>query len=391
MENPRSMVCWQPVLTDHQAFTYQALAKQANAPMVAYVSSFEDSIRKAQGWNDTQVGSIERRLVPAKGALRYCYRQLKEHQSDIHFFGSPFQQPLLMACLLMAMWLGVEFYLISEPYSPADVGYLTDEGTTVLRLKAKLRPMAYRAYAWCLHKRMSGIFAISQLSVNQYLAAGVPRDKLFPFGYFVPSDLKSAPLQSHSVAFNARDLKVIFVGSLIRRKGIDLLADAVHTIVRSGRKIQVDIFGPGALPPYLAQAEGITFRQTIAFGQAGSVIAGYDLLVLPSRYDGWGVVVNEALCAGVPVVTSDSTGAGCVAAELGAGVIFPAGNADALAEVLMRLMDDRMLRDSLKLATLPAARLLQPEVAAQYLWNVVKAPCHQKASVPSPWYPLHVE
>jgi glycosyltransferase involved in cell wall biosynthesis len=141
----------------------------------------------------------------------------------------------------------------------------------------------------------------------------------------------------------------------------------------------------------LKQAPGIATHAPIAFGQTGSVIADYDLLVLPSYYDGWGVVVNEALCAGVPVVTSDATGAGRVAAQLGAGITFATGDSNALALVLKRLMDDVHLRSALKLATFAAAKLLQPEVAARYLWDVVQAPGAQKSNVPSPWYPSYVD
>jgi glycosyltransferase involved in cell wall biosynthesis len=385
----RSLVCWQPVLTDHQAFTYEALSKLVGTPMVAYVSSMEDAQRKAQGWSDTQVTSIERRLIPARSALRYCYAQLKEHRLAIHFFGSPFQQPRQMVCLVLAMCLGIEFYLVSEPYSSHEGGYLKDESSLLSRCKLLLRPLAYRFYALCLRKRMAGIFAISRLSLAQYKAAGVPAAKLFPFGYFVPASLPMA--EPRGTAPESPGLKLIFVGALIQRKGLELLADAVREVIHSGRNIHVDVYGPGEVPSYLKQAPGIATHAPIAFGQTGSVIADYDLLVLPSYYDGWGVVVNEALCAGVPVVTSDATGAGRVAAQLGAGITFATGDSNALALVLNRLMDDVHLRSALKLATFAAAKLLQPEVAARYLWDVVQAPGAQKSNVPSPWYPSYVD
>jgi hypothetical protein len=80
-----------------------------------------------------------------------------------------------------------------------------------------------------------------------------------------------------------------------------------------------------------------------------------------------------------------------VAAQLGAGITFATGDSNALALVLKRLMDDVHLRSALKLATFAAAKLLQPEVAARYLWDVVQAPGAQKSNVPSPWYPSYVD
>ena len=127
MSTPRRFIAWHPVLTDHQAYTYQALAKQAAAPLTAYVLRMEEEARRAQGWCDTQVTSIERRLIPASGALRHCYQQLLAHRNDVHFFGSTFESPILMLCLLIAACLGIEFYLISEPYSPKSFGYFGDQ------------------------------------------------------------------------------------------------------------------------------------------------------------------------------------------------------------------------------------------------------------------------
>ena len=359
--------------------------------MIAYVTSLENPTRKAQGWSDTRVQSIERRVIPPGRALNACYQALKKHKSDIHFFGSPFQDPTLMMCLLMAVWLNLEFYLVSEPYSPGNEGYLTDGDSSWTRLKdslkAKLRPFAYRLYALALCKRFQGVFAISRLSLVQYLAAGIPRKKLYPFGYFVPEDGATVVAKNAAETVRTDCLKLVFVGALIRRKGVDLLAGAVQQAGRSGCKVGVDVYGAGKPPPSLKNVSEICLRGTIPFGQAAAVIAKYDLLVLPSLYDGWGVVVNEALSAGVPVLTSDLVGAGCVAAELGAGLTFTAGSAESLASAIKRLADDPALLASMRHATVHAARLLQPDVAAKYMWDVICADENKKANVLSPWYP----
>jgi glycosyltransferase involved in cell wall biosynthesis len=133
----------------------------------------------------------------------------------------------------------------------------------------------------------------------------------------------------------------------------------------------------------------IHYRGKIPFGQAQCVIAQYDLLVLPSHYDGWGVVVNEALCEGVPVVCSDTTGAGAVAATLGAGLIFTSGDSTSLSDVLARLVAEPSLLKSLRTAAPQAAHTLQPAVAAHYMLDVIRSPADIRASVPSPWYPDH--
>jgi glycosyltransferase involved in cell wall biosynthesis len=75
--------------------------------------------------------------------------------------------------------------------------------------------------------------------------------------------------------------------------------------------------------------------------------AGCDLLVLPSRHEPFGLVVNEAMVCGRPVAVSDSVGAGRDLVREGqTGFVFPTGDVDALAAILRQILPDRerMLR-----------------------------------------------
>jgi glycosyltransferase involved in cell wall biosynthesis len=252
-----------------------------------------------------------------------------------------------------------------------------------------LRPWLYRCYGLLLRKHAAGIFTISQLALAQYHYAGVPSAKLFPFGYFIPNDI-AVPMSSISLEPCANvGLRIIFVGNLIRTKGVDLLQAAVQNLASQGCKVSVDIYGHGDASSIPANDGNVHYRGTIPFGQAQKVIAQYDLLVLPSRYDGWGVVVNEALCAGVPVVCSDTTGAGPVAASLGAGLNFTTGDSNSLSDVLARLLTEPALLKSMRTAVPQAAHALQPAVAARYMLDVIRAPVDLRATIRSPWYPDH--
>lgn len=386
MKNIHILISWQPVLTDHQAFTYQALSKAAGVPVVAFVTSIEDVARKEQGWTDTQVSSVKRHLIPQFGFFRYAYRHLRIYQKDIHFFASPFQHPKLMLCMLLALFLGIEFYLISEPYSPNIEGYFIDEPKLVGKFKAAIRPWVYRVYALIFRAHISGIFAISRLALLQYQKSGLPLSKLFPFGYFIPADVKKhSPTNSISSTDNSI-LRIIFVGNLIKRKGVDLLQEAIKLISDRGCNVTLDIYGPGDFSAISSGHKVIRYCGKIPFGQTQNVIAQYDLLVLPSRHDGWGVVVNEALCAGVPVVCSNKVGAGEIASAFGAGLCFTSGDATSLSNVLVRLFKEPTLLEMMRVAAPLAADALQPDVAARYMLKVIRAPAALKATIQTPWY-----
>src|SRR5262249_52683542 len=76
--------------------------------------------------------------------------------------------------------------------------------------------------------------------------------------------------------------------------------------------------------------------------QAPEALPGYfgrsDVFVLPSRHDGWGVVVNQALAAGLPVITSDAVGAGLDLVEKGVnGMCVPANDVEGLYRAMEML------------------------------------------------------
>ncbi len=150
---------------------------------------------------------------------------------------------------------------------------------------------------------------------------------------------------------------VLFCGKLIHKKRPDLLleasrllSDLPHTLV---------IAGDGEMKPALtefAEAHSLSVRflgfqnQT----QIPAVYAGCDLFVLPSTLgETWGLVVNEAMASGLPVITSDTTGCSADLVETGVnGDVFPDGNAQALAACLRPFLMDPELRRSAGRASL---------------------------------------
>ena len=382
----RCIVAWQPVLTDHQAHTYKELSRQSGLPLVVHVARLEDETRRAQGWTDTRVTSIERQLIPTRGFLRHGLRRLLESRHQIHVFGSAFENPRMMLLLWLATRLGIECYIISEPYSPVSFGYFGDRGAWRERLKTWLRPRLYRFYTLALRGGLQGIFTISRLAARQYADAGMSPRHLFPFGYFVPSEVDGVPVQVASSCGTAQRLRLAFVGSLIARKGLSTLVGAVRCAIDQGVDLQLDVYGPGDPQPFGFDGDRIRCAGRIPFGQTQRQLLGYDLLVLPSHYDGWGVVVNEALCAGVPVLCSDQVGARVLVETFGAGQVFPRGDEQALAEQLIALAANPAKLQAMKSACPAAADAIQPARAAAYMLQVLSAEPAARAAIPSPWY-----
>lgn len=135
-----------------------------------------------------------------------------------------------------------------------------------------------------------------------------------------------------------------FCGQMIRRKGVDLLLSAFERLVVKGLDIGLLLVGREAeLPELLA---GVTEPARVRIRYEGFqppdklhiFFAQADAFVLPSRHEGWGVVINQALGAGLPVICSEAVGAGTdLVEEEVNGLRFAAGDVDGLQTCLERL------------------------------------------------------
>ena len=131
----------------------------------------------------------------------------------------------------------------------------------------------------------------------------------------------------------------LFCGQMIRRKGVDLLLAAFDRLVAKGFDVTLRLVGRrGKFVGVSQRSESGGDRENLLRGisdacsAAGVLSRSPTYSVLPSRHDGWGVVVNQALGAGLPVIVSDAVGAGLDLVEDGVnGLRFAA---DDLAGLL---------------------------------------------------------
>jgi glycosyltransferase involved in cell wall biosynthesis len=146
--------------------------------------------------------------------------------------------------------------------------------------------------------------------------------------------------------------RFVFIGRLATEKGLYDLVEAFKTVYDRNPLARLDLIGAGSLRDALASQiarlglhEAVTLCGTRDVSEFASIFARSVALVLPSYSEPWGLVVNEALSYGCPVVVSDRCG--CVPELVVNGVsgfVFEAGNVAALSAAMSaaaRLSEDR--------------------------------------------------
>jgi glycosyltransferase involved in cell wall biosynthesis len=208
---------------------------------------------------------------------------------------------------------------------------------------------------------------LSLITKEQAIKAGFDPVTLFTFGYFVPKQQVAG-----KVHVKSDTLRLVFVGAMIVRKGLDVVVRAIKTMHAQGYKIALDIYGAGDARKAHFPGLPIRYMGLLPFDQIQAAIAGYDALVLPSRHDGWGVVVNEALLQGVPAIVSDRVGAKCLIERSGAGLIFRSEDYMDLVSKLASLIETPGLLQTLRANTLAISNGILPEAAAKYFLEVIE-------------------
>ena len=161
----------------------------------------------------------------------------------------------------------------------------------------------------------------------------------------------------------------LFCGQMIARKGVDILLEAFQRLpdharlLLVGREAELPGMLGGVRPEVRARIRYEGFQAPDALPR---YFAQADVFVLPSRYDGWGVVVNQALGAGLPVICSDRVGAGFdLVEEETNGLKFPAEDAEALAQCMERFVKRPEIIDAWGSASREKAGDCLPEVGAR--------------------------
>jgi glycosyltransferase involved in cell wall biosynthesis len=224
-------------------------------------------------------------------------------------------------------------------------------------IKSMIRRPLMGALYWVCDR----LLAVGSANAAYYRAMGVPEAKIFSVPFSVDNDrfVQSANLTDEQRAAARRrynvplDRPVVLYAAKFthRKRPIDLLESARQLKVRMHHPFTVIMAGSGELAGELRafcaehELDNVVFTDFVNQSELPFLYAASDVFVLPSENEPWGLAVNEAMCAGLPVVVSREVG--CVAdlVEDGVNGYTPAaGDIEGLANALQLLLEDEGLR-----------------------------------------------
>jgi glycosyltransferase involved in cell wall biosynthesis len=313
------------------------------------------------GW---LIRQIQKKVVSFHFSLAIIRQIFKQRPQFVIVNGTYWSPNVIIAIILNKLRKSKVFFW-SEPLFP-----------TSSRFKYRLKRILF----FPVRRFTDVVFAIGQSAEKSVREYGYKRPVyLLPYNInvnlFSETSMSVEKIADLRLTFKSKN-EIIFLasGSLIHRKGMDILVDAMSRITRSD--IRLLIIGSGPEKETLKLLAGSDHRIIfLGFREKEEIPYWFslaDVFITASRYDGWALVVNEALAAGLPIIASDQVGAARdLLRDNVDSFICGSGNSDQFAAAMIRMIESPDKRAVFAQNARARATEVSSEYNADKLFNIL--------------------
>lgn len=248
---------------------------------------------------------------------------------------------------LVALQTSMRFWLESQPIKAADEAWMGEFGRPIIAMEELILE-----HADLLHANSKAIVS----DIDRSYQASINEERLF----HSPHGMEDWTLSVGPATPKAdNQVRLLFVGRLESRKGIDTLLAATPNILKAHPNVILDIVGDDTVPrpdgttykdEFLKQVlpkgigERIIFHGRVEEDELLGFYRDCDVFLAPSKYESFGLVFLEAMVFGKPVIACAAGGAVEVVKNNETGLLVPVADHGALAEAASALIADETLR-----------------------------------------------
>ena len=312
---------WQNCISPHQLPFIKELFKDNTRINKVYLITpiGTSNDRKLMGWNEiTNVEGVEIILSPSKNEIEYLFQH--NQGNAVHLFSGIRADKSVFEYFKESLNYNVKRGLITEP-------------PLIFKKPLIFHKIRFLLFDYKYISKIDYVFGMGDNAVKYYKFWSKIW-KVFLLGYCVEN--KSISLLNSK----QKGLRMVYVGSLIKRKNVALLLKGISTLTLDA-DFTIDIIGDGPefkkLLNYVDKHNLNThtyFLGKLSMKEIHQKLAEYDMLILPSLHDGWGAVINEGLQSGLYIILSDNCGAKTLVEHSNRGIVFKSGNLNSLSDAL---------------------------------------------------------
>lgn len=359
------IIFWNSIISMHLHAFVESVAEQRHkeqkGKVTVIAANATNERRKGQGWSTPEY----------KHATMQCLENeknvddlIEQHLSGdkIHVFHSFRGNLTLWPILKRAVKLKKTIYVLSE--KPTTIGG-----------RYWMKRILYTFYAFRFNRHINGLFAYGEIGVVFFKQCFFSSGKVHETAYALAESTKD----DHSNNISDHTAYCFtFIGSDLKLKRLDLLLYALAK-VQENTPWQLIVVSADdcTMHQEIAQkldiAEHIEWHGAMPNPEVRKILANTSTLVLPSDYDGWGAVVNEALHEGARAIVSNECGAASAVTSHEVGHIFKAGSVESLVENLNKHLALGVMNNPERLIIKQWAKdnISAPHVARKFL-NIIE-------------------
>lgn len=290
-------VFWQNILSPHQVDLINKLSEKHTVCLV--VGSLIDGHRKNDEWAVPELNECVELIVTP--SARQIFEIIAEQKpEEINVFSGFMSYAIVSLGMIISIFYQRKTYIYTE-YS------------LHLSFKSKIGYYIKRTLVALFKNRVHGVFAIGRLGVEYAKKIGFPHSVIQEYCYFVDKIPKN---DGAAVVSDSSIIKLLFVGRLSEDKGILAFLSGSLKDYGGPRDIHIYIIGEGDCSSRIrmlfedySSYVRIELIGRVPRRELGNYYENADLLLLPNiGSEGWGVVANEAMLYGVPVVCTEYSG-----------------------------------------------------------------------------------
>ena len=230
---------------------------------------------------------------------------------------------------------------------------LTVHGIMAKEIKFRKRISFFKNIVFLLLERYA-IFKVQNIIAVSLHVKNVISEMTQSKIHVIPNGIDFEGIQNIHPLKSTEHPCILFIGELVKVKGVTSLIKAIPIIKKAIPTIRVFIGGAGPqeeelkkLVKELNVEENVEFLGFVSGDEKYSYYKSADLCVFPSRYETFGIVCLEAMACGKPVVASNVGGIPFLVEEGKIGLLFESGNVNELAERVITLLKDKELREKM--------------------------------------------
>lgn len=287
--------------------------------------------RKLTNWNDGNFGKAELIYLSEMDNSDQAIEDIfKTYPNAIHILGG-FTNAMQFRVRKYVLKDGVKLGLFSE--RPDTMGGWFEKTARKMYFQYK-----YRKLRALFEPYLSVVFPLGRLGVETFASFGWSKEIMYPFMY---NPVINIPKERAIVKKN-NTVRFLYVGRFYyKTKGIDTLMKATKYLKGDWSLDLVGGYGKNAdeVIEWVNSQENVNYLGAWQSQDVCRNMTQYDVVVVPSKYDGWNLLPNEALHAGIATIATDEAVSDEMISTSGAGVVVPSNNPQKMAKAMQKAID----------------------------------------------------